>query len=359
MLWSTSVAKGRPFGDGYLTSRNTFQRYFSQGELQNFIESVLDEQAIPVGPGVFFVFKDRYLEQQFLSGRQSDPSRAPRLLAARAALPRALRATRRVKAKPEEDPMRQAEAQAIWQHALQLGRLPEEDEYLELSQAVQVFGSWSRALRAVSRLADQDLLQQAASARSDEIRAFFAMQAFGRRKPLRDLEPRLRRDIKTFFGSLSVAEAEGRRLLHQCADVEVVKAACERAASTGLGYLDGDHSLQLHTSLVSRLDPVLRVYVGCATALYGDVLSADLVKIHIHSGKITLMKFDDFVGKPLPRMLERVKVKLRDQDLDFFEYGGQYAPPFLYFKSRYINEEFPVTQSSRNSIGRSRRLVSR
>jgi hypothetical protein len=40
-------------------------------------------------------------------------------------------------------------------------------------------------------------------------------------------------------------------------------------------------------------------------------------------------------------MLERVKVKLRDQDLDIFEYGGQYPPPFLYFKSRYINEEFP------------------
>ena len=80
MLWSTGAAKGRPYGDGYLTSRNTFQKYFSQGELQNFIESVLDEQAIPVGPGVFFVFKDRYLEQQFLSGRQSDPSRAPRLL---------------------------------------------------------------------------------------------------------------------------------------------------------------------------------------------------------------------------------------------------------------------------------------
>jgi DNA phosphorothioation-associated putative methyltransferase len=341
MLWSTSAAKGRPFGDGYLTSRNTFQKYFSQGELQTFIESVLDEQAIPVGPGVFFVFRDRYLEQRFLSGRQSDPSRAPRLLAARAALPRALRATRPTASRPEEDPACRAEAEAIWQQALQLGRLPEEDEYPGLSRAIDVFGSWSRASRAVSRLADQDLLQQAATARSDEIRAFFAMQAFGRRKPLRDLEPRLRRDIKAFFGSLAVAEAEGRRLLHQCADVEVVKAACERAASTGLGHLDGDHCLQLHTSLVSRLDPVLRVYVGCATALYGDVLSADLVKIHIQSGKVTLMKFDDFVGSPLPRMLQRVKVKLREQDLDIFEYGGQYPAPFQYFKSRYINEEFP------------------
>ena len=341
MLWSAGAAKGRPYGDGYLTSRNTFQKYFSQGELQIFIESVLDEQAIPVGPGVFFVFKDRYLEQQFLAGRQSDPSRAPRLLAARAALPRALRATRPVKAKPEEDPARLAEAGAIWQNALQLGRLPDEDEYRGAAQAIAVFGSWSRALRAVSRLADQDLLQQAANARSDEIRAFFAMQAFGHRKPLRDLEPRLRRDIKAFFGSLGVAELEGRRLLHQCADVAAVKAACERAASIGLGSLDADHSLQLHTSLVPRLDPVLRVYVGCATALYGDVLGADLVKIHIQSGKLTLMRFDDFISKPLPRMIERVKVKLRDQDLDIFEYGGQYTPPVLYFKSRYINEEFP------------------
>ena len=104
MLWTSTATKGRPFGDGYLTSINTFQKYFSQGELQNFIESVLDEQAIPVGPGVFFVFKDRYLEQQFLSGRQSDPSRAPRLLAARQRLPRALRVARTTKARPGRRP---------------------------------------------------------------------------------------------------------------------------------------------------------------------------------------------------------------------------------------------------------------
>lgn len=341
MLWSTNAAKGRPYGDGYLTSRNTFQKYFSQGELQNFIESVLDDQATPVGPGVFFVFKNRYLEQQFLSGRQSDPSRAPRLLAARQILPSVLRAPRPPKVRPEDDPARRAEASAIWNRALTLGRLPEEEEYTRAPEASAAFGSWRRAIRTTVHQSDQSLLQQAASARSDEVRAFFAMQAFGRRKPLRDLEPRLRRDIKVFFGSLAVAEAEGRRLLQQCADVELVHAACTRAASIGVGWLDGDHSLQLHTSLVSRLDPILRVYVGCATALYGDVLSADVVKIHIHSGKVTLMTFDDFVGAPLPRLLERAKVKLRDQDLDIFEYGDKYAPPFLYFKSRYVNEEFP------------------
>jgi len=53
------------------------------------------------------------------------------------------------------------------------------------------------------------------------------------------------------------------------------------------------------------------------------------------------MRFDDFEGKPLPRMVERVKIKLREQGVDFFDYGEQFEAPYLYGKSRYINEEFP------------------
>jgi hypothetical protein len=61
----------------------------------------------------------------------------------------------------------------------------------------------------------------------------------------------------------------------------------------------------------------LRVYVGAAAAAYGDYRHADLSKIHIGSGKLSLMRFDDFDGKPLPRMRERVKIKLREQDVDY------------------------------------------
>jgi hypothetical protein len=53
------------------------------------------------------------------------------------------------------------------------------------------------------------------------------------------------------------------------------------------------------------------------------------------------MRFDDFVGSPLPVMTERIKVRLRDQEMDFFTYGSEFASPLLYFKSRFVNEEFP------------------
>ena len=106
----------------------------------------------------------------------------------------------------------------------------------------------------------------------------------------------------------------------------------------GLGWMD-EKSLQLHSSLVERLPPLLRIYVGCASQLIGDVDSADLVKIHLYSGKLSLMKFDNFSGCALPRMLERVKINFRSQQIEVFDYSDPYIPPYLFKKSRFINEE--------------------
>jgi hypothetical protein len=41
------------------------------------------------------------------------------------------------------------------------------------------------------------------------------------------------------------------------------------------------------------------------------------------------MRYDDFAGKALPRMVGRVKIKLREQDIDYFAYGEAFEPPFL------------------------------
>ncbi len=58
-----------PFKDGFLTNRNTFQKYYEQSELQQFIEDTLNTSAIPAGPGVFYVFKDPVAGQSFLANR--------------------------------------------------------------------------------------------------------------------------------------------------------------------------------------------------------------------------------------------------------------------------------------------------
>jgi DNA phosphorothioation-associated putative methyltransferase len=61
MLASQATQPGRPYWDGFITSRNTFQKYYTQAQLAAFIADVLDEEPIPVSPGVFFVFRDKDL----------------------------------------------------------------------------------------------------------------------------------------------------------------------------------------------------------------------------------------------------------------------------------------------------------
>jgi len=57
------------YKDGVITSRNTFQKYYFQSELQLFIEDSLDQSAISVGPGIFIIFKDELEEQKYLSSK--------------------------------------------------------------------------------------------------------------------------------------------------------------------------------------------------------------------------------------------------------------------------------------------------
>jgi DNA phosphorothioation-associated putative methyltransferase len=338
MLANQETVKGTPYGDGVLTSRNTFQKYYTQGELKQFISEVLQEEPIPVGPGVFYVFKDKDAEQRFMYGRIESRRNILRL----SRLSRPQRPPRADRAQEHYEAHREL-LESLWEICLLLGRDPDSSEISNLKDIKSAFGSLRSAIRFIkSRKENADLiLETAGESRVADLLVYFAQLQFERRKPYRHLEPRLQRDIKRFFGNYNAAVAEGRTLLHSLGDLEAIDRACREASEHGIGWLEDGQSLQLHTSMVESLPPLLRTYINCGTVLYGDVGSTDLLKIHIRSGKLTLMKFDDFLGKALPKMTQRIKLNLRQQDFDVFDYGDAYPSPYLYRKSRFINEEFP------------------
>ncbi len=71
MLGGESItSKFEKYGDGVITSRKTFQKYYSQNEFREYLQYALDETVLAVGPGIFYVFKDKLEEQQFLVERQ-------------------------------------------------------------------------------------------------------------------------------------------------------------------------------------------------------------------------------------------------------------------------------------------------
>ena len=69
------------YGDGIITSRNTFQKYYEQEELKTYIDQVLNVDAIPAGLGIYFVFRDAAQAEDFRVSRFHSSAKTPRILA--------------------------------------------------------------------------------------------------------------------------------------------------------------------------------------------------------------------------------------------------------------------------------------
>jgi len=338
MLANQNDPRGVGFRDGVMTQRGTFQKYYTQMEIKAFLERILDEEAIPVAPGVLYLFRDKALEQRFWVDRSRGRRNPVRALTVaqreRPERPRRDRAAERYEA--HREPL-----ERLWALWLTLGRPPDRSEMEGATALVEGFGSMGKALRFIATRKEPTEIDFATTRRTADLQVYFALSQFERRRPYTHLERGLQRDIKAFFGNLTGTRTMARDLLFRIADVSAIETACHDAVECGLGWLEAGRSLQLHASLVEQLPPLLRVYIGCVAAIYGDYRNADLVKIHIGSGKVSLMRYDDFEGQSLPCLIERVKIKLREQDFEYYAYGEAYEPPVLYHKSRYINEEFP------------------
>ncbi len=325
--------KFTPYKDGVITSLNTFQKYFSQSELQAFIENTLDENAIAVGPGIFFVFKDKLEEQLFLADRQKRQHHWKQI-------------TTRPTSNKEKFELVYVENEQLfkefWNTCLALGRIPANDEFSASTKIKTLVVSHQKTFTLLDNLFEHNEFAQAEQYRKDDLLVYFSLSQFDKRKPYTQLPDSLQHDVKAFFGNYNNAITIARELLFSIADTELI-AETSLAAQQILpaSTLLANHSLTFHKDFIDLLPAVLRVYIGCGIQLYGDIEDIQLIKIHFHSGKVSFMGYVDFDDSPLPLLKERIKVKLTQQQVDYFDYVEEYAQQPLYYKSHYLTEDYP------------------
>jgi DNA phosphorothioation-associated putative methyltransferase len=203
-------------------------------------------------------------------------------------------------------------------------------------------GTFGRALRHLANEKGGAALEAARKVRTGDLLVYLALNLFERRRSFHSLPESIQRDIKAFCGTAKAAHEQATALLYSIGRPEVIETACKEAAATGLGLLDPGSSLRFHSSLAGRLPPVLRVYLGAAVRLFGEVETADVIKLHTRSGKVTLLLYDDFEGKPLPVLQERIKVDLRHQKVVYIDHcSDPTSLQVLFQKSRLITADFP------------------
>ena len=300
------------YKDGVVTSRNTFQKYYTQVELKQFIESTLSVKAVAAGPGLFCAFKDELEEQTFLVRRQRVQRQWNQL-------------TQRARTAPTVDSQTIIESNSelfkdFWACCLDFGRIPANDEFDRSMELRRAIGSHRKAFDACSDYYSAEDFESARDGRIEDITTFLALSFFERREAYHRMPLSLQRDIKAFFGKPSAAYDLAKLALFSVADTKKITSACFDARERlACGRLESDHSFVVPSDIVSSLPGILRIFVGCAMQLYGDLDDVNLVKIHMTSGKVSLMIYDDF-EKPLPLLKTRVKIRLRDQEIDWFYY---------------------------------------
>ena len=313
------ISQFKPYKDGVITSRNTFQKYFGQSEFKYYLETTLNEDVIAVGQGIFIIFKDKIEEQNFLLKRQHIRRDWNQLTQKEPKQPQKV-VTKELIEK------HQALFDDFWELSLDLGRLPAIPEFEFSQQIRKVAGSHKKALDALLEKYGKDLFKQAKYVRKCDLLVYFALGLFEKRKAYRHMPESLKRDIKAFFKDYSNAIELAGQALFSVGNPQLIEALSVNAyEELKHGEFEEGHHWTVHKSVLEKLPPELRIYVGCAVQYYGDIGEMDLVKIHFTSGKVTLLRYDDW-AKDKPVLVERIKIKLKNQDIDFFDYRSKFTP---------------------------------
>jgi DNA phosphorothioation-associated putative methyltransferase len=228
-----STTGHKPFRDGFVTSRGTFQKYFNQQELRELVAATTGELPLALAPGIVAVFRDKDLEQEVLLRRRS------RALVA-GSLPRPVPRERVVLARPALRQRLAPALDALRASALALGRLPETEEApgFAIDMLAKERVTWSRALEMLrDDLSADEEFGRTAEARKQDLLVHLALSQVPGAPKYKTLARSIQADIKAFFRSHAAAIEEGRRLLFAAGDRAGLRADAEAAANARLGGL--------------------------------------------------------------------------------------------------------------------------
>jgi DNA phosphorothioation-associated putative methyltransferase len=318
--WEPSAKAGRPHGDGILTARGTFQKYFSHEELRGWIDSTLGVESVAASPGVFYVFRTEAARQQFAAAQFVRRPRPTRLS------PSVLLYGHRDLLQP---------LQAFLE---QRGRLPSAAELSNAREVQHTFGSIENAYRIVSRALGTTTWEEAALRRQRDLLVYVALSRFGRRPKFSDLPDEVRNDVKAMLGSYTAACRLGDALLFSCGQREAIDGEC-RTSTVGKVTRD---AIYVHVSALAELSPLLRTYEGCGRALMGTVDGATVIKLRRDKPKVSYLLYPDFDASGHPELQATFVAdlaRLRTYRRDYSHFPNR---PVLHRKETFVAETYPL-----------------
>ena len=293
------------YGDGIVTKRSTFQKYYEQEELKLYIDQVLGVDSIPAALGVYFVFRNETQAQNFRASQFYSSTRTPLI---------------RRKQKNFED--YEELLTPLMDFVTKRGRLPVKGELATEAEIKEEFRSFRSAFKVILQVTEKEEWEAIAEKRRQDFLVYLALSNFGQRPKIRKLAKEVREDIKALFGTYTQACLIADMMLLSLRDRENIADLCH---SSPVGKKRKDAFL-FHISVLDTLDPLLRLYEGCASRNFGRLESANVIKFHLGYPKISYLFFPNFETEAKPVLHSRMRVDLRDLSTTYRKFDRHKAP---------------------------------
>jgi DNA phosphorothioation-associated putative methyltransferase len=307
----------RPSGDGWMTARGTFQRFYDHNEFALWLEHTLGVIPIPAGPGIFLLFRKDGERERYLARRYTVRIPVPY-----------------VRKSDKQFVEHKELLQPLIDFFLQHGRLPKAAELPNEAEINDVFGSIGRAFRVIEVVTDRDEWVAIAEKRRIDMLVFLALRQLDGQYKLNNLDPSTRTDVRSHHKSFTTAIDTATKLLFSAGKNEAINIACR---SSTVGKLTPS-ALYVHVDAMQYLPALLKIYEGCAKRIIGEVPEANLVKLHRDSMKVSYLSYPDFDSNPHPGLAESFVVDLTALKYKRHYYSPEKNVPILHRKETFLHK---------------------
>ncbi|MGW1015245.1 DNA phosphorothioation-associated putative methyltransferase [Streptomyces niveus] len=313
LTWERSKVRGQEFGDGLITSRQTFQHLFGASELRDYVEEVTGTRCVSAAPGIVYAFKDDAARLSYLAHRIVPDAQ---WLAS-------------------EDTT--SAITAVVDHVEQRGRHPRVEEMPRPVAELLAHLKPNELKRLIRDSADPDNISEGAKRTTLNTLLFLAVELFNGRGPFSSLPFSVQLDIRAFFSSYKEACQRSDRLLLKLRDDTYIRGAMNASA---VGKLTPT-ALYVHRRAVDHMPTVLRLYEHCASIAAGRPQEWTIVKLKHQGRAASWLDYPEFDKDPHPRILSSYHVDLQTLATSYMSYANSTNRPLLHRKHEFLAPDDP------------------
>ncbi|NYV73212.1 DNA phosphorothioation-associated putative methyltransferase [Streptomyces sp. UH6] len=313
LTWEKSKVKGEAFGDGLLTSRQTFQHLYGSSELRSYVEEVTGARVVAAAPGVVYAFKDETARLAYLTQRIVPDAE---WLAS-------------------EDTT--SAIAALVDFVERRGRPPRIEEMPRATAELLAHLKPNEVKRLVRETADPHKVEDGGKRSTLNTLLYLAVELFNGRGPFSSLPISMQIDVRAFFSSYKEACMRADRLLLKLRDDGYVRGAMN---ASQVGKLTPT-ALYVHRRALDRMPTILRLYEHCASIAAGRPEEWSVAKLKHQGRAVSWLDYPEFDEDPHPKIRSSYMVDLQTLETSHMSYEKSQNRPLLHRKHEFLAPDDP------------------